>query len=404
MTILNDYQAFGGRHWETGTLHNHLAYRGFTAPHTGQPYSEALLLGISGGVTVGYFSFAYEGYDPQVALLTRNTFAPLETILERLGIEQTLRQTTSPKKGVANLLDALEEGLPPLVWADMFSLPYNGLPADDKMWQMFPIIVYGYETETDTVWIADRAGVPLTVTPEQLAVARARVKKDRFRLLTLDMPNPDKLPGAVQKGLWDCIKLYTEGPPRGSKNNFGLTALKRWADLLSKPKQRLSWAKAFPPGRKMLAGLASAFSNIALFGKDGQALAAERGLYADFLEEAALILDKPALSEVAAPFRRSGQAWRELALALLPDDIPPFQETRELMMDSHRLFLTEGNVARPEIERMYRRLEAIKADMETAFPLDEAGVTAMRERLRRHVLTIHDLEAEAVSQLQAALV
>lgn len=65
MPTLNDYRQFNGLHWETGSVCNHLGYQGFKAPHTNQPYTEALLLGISGGAVIGYFSFAYEGYDPQ---------------------------------------------------------------------------------------------------------------------------------------------------------------------------------------------------------------------------------------------------------------------------------------------------------------------------------------------------
>jgi hypothetical protein len=61
MPKLKDYNQFNGRHWETGTVHNYFAYTGVKAPHTGQPYSEALLMGVSGGAVMGYFSFAYEG-------------------------------------------------------------------------------------------------------------------------------------------------------------------------------------------------------------------------------------------------------------------------------------------------------------------------------------------------------
>jgi hypothetical protein len=60
----------------------------------------------------------------------------------------------------------------------MFSLPYNVLPNDAGMWQMFPLVVYGYEA--DAVWLADRARVPLLITPAELAAARARVKKIKF--------------------------------------------------------------------------------------------------------------------------------------------------------------------------------------------------------------------------------
>lgn len=87
MMRLSNYQHFIGRHWGTGSVCNFYAYRGLIAPHTGQHYSEALLLGISGGIVMGYFQFAYEGYNLHVAILTRNTFDPLDTLLNRLGVE-----------------------------------------------------------------------------------------------------------------------------------------------------------------------------------------------------------------------------------------------------------------------------------------------------------------------------
>ena len=52
MPILSNYHHFDGRHYETGTIHNALAYQGFLAPHTKQPLSEALLMGVSGGTTL----------------------------------------------------------------------------------------------------------------------------------------------------------------------------------------------------------------------------------------------------------------------------------------------------------------------------------------------------------------
>jgi len=48
---------------------DYYAYRGMKAPHTGQPYTEAMLMGISGGIVMGYYSFAYEGSDPQARIL-----------------------------------------------------------------------------------------------------------------------------------------------------------------------------------------------------------------------------------------------------------------------------------------------------------------------------------------------
>jgi hypothetical protein len=359
-----------------------------------------MLLGISGGIVMGYFSFAYEGYEPHARILTRNTFDPLDTLLQRLGVVQEIRQTNQPAKGLANLLDTLAEGIPAIVWADMFTLPYNALPYDEGMWGMMPILVYGYDEAADTVWIADRARVPLTVTTGELAAARARVKQTKFRLLTLDVPDPDKLPAAVQKGIWDCIKLFTEAPPKGSKNNFGLAAYRWWADLLTKPKQRLSWAKEFPPGAKLYAGLTSVFTDINTFGKDGNA---ERLLYADFLDEASIVLNKPSLKDVAQQFRASASAWDTLTLALLPDEVAPLKATRELMLRKHNLFLEQGNTALGEIQQINAQLDTLKSEVAADFPLREAEVLAFCENLCAHVLKLHQLEKEAVTMVQQAM-
>ena len=149
---------FDGRHWETGSIHNALALQGIKAPHTGKPYSEALLLGISGGIAFGYFTFEYKGYLPHVALLTRNTFNPFSTILERLGIAQDIQQTNKADKAEKNLRETLESGLYPILWADQFSLPYNCLPPHEAMWGMMPMLAV--ETDGKSVTVADRSSQP----------------------------------------------------------------------------------------------------------------------------------------------------------------------------------------------------------------------------------------------------
>lgn len=400
MPILEDYQQFNGRHWETGSVCNFFAHIGVKAPHTGRPYSEALLMGVSGGAVMGYFSFAYEGYDPQARVLTRNTFDPLDTMLSRLGVVQHRRHTTSEQKAVANLVDTLEAGEPAIVWADYFSLPYNAFPYDEGMWAMFPILVYGYDETAETAYIADRAPIALTVNTETLHTARARVKKDKFRVLTLEPPVPEKLPSAVQAGIWDCIKLYTEKPPRGSKNNFGLAAFQHWIKLLTRPKMRLSWAREFPAGRKMLAGLMGVFNDINFFGKTGYA---ERDLYAAFLEEAGQILKKPTLDEVAAQFRRSAKAWDSFSQLLLPANVPLLGEMGQILQQQRALMFRQGSAGAEQILALKRQEKALLAQAETEFPLDDAEVVAFREEMAEQLGQIHDLEAAAVSDLKAAM-
>lgn len=400
MATLKDYQQFGGRHWETGSVQNYYAYRGVKAPHTGQPYSEALLLGISGGIVMGYFSFAYQGYDPHVAILTRNTFDPLETLLARLGVEQENLQTSLPNKAVQNLERTLESGLPAITWVDIFSLPYFELPNTDNMYIMYPVVVYGYDPEQDTVWITDRARTPLRVTTGELAAARARVKKDKFRVMTLGSPDERKLTGAVQHGIWDTIKLFTDLPPRGSRENFGFAAYMRWRELLANPRQKNSWANVFPPGRPMIAGLSTAFAATI---QNGESSGAERDTYANFLDEASLILKRPALTEAAALFRESAQAWQALGCALLPDEIPSFGQLRRLMVQRRDLFLAQGGAARDEIASINRQILQLKDEIGQNFPLDESGRLALIEQLRERILAVHDSEKTAVQALQNAM-
>ena len=402
MPTIANYSQFNGTHWETGSVRSFFAQRGFIAPHTAEPYSEAFLMGVSGGAVMGYFTFLYEGYDPQCNILTRNTFDPLGKMLSRLGVVQTVKQTAKPERAEAILVDTLEEGQPAIVWADMWSLPYNALPWDEGMWGAFPLVIYGYEPGENTVYMADRARVPLTVTKQELAAARGRIKKIKHRLLTLDAPVPEKLAAAVYLGIRDTIQLYTGKPPKGSKNNFGLNAYQFWAKMLTQPKQRLSWEKQFPAGLPMYSGLTSAYNFSCLFGK-GTEQDAERGMYADFLEEAALLLDTPALNAAAAQFRSAAAAWQKLPAYLLPDTIRPFGESRELMLRRHALFLEQGAGALEEIEAINERLNAIRESMKKDFPLAQEEVEVFHERLAAQILAIHDAEATAVSILQEAV-
>ncbi|MCY4525332.1 MAG: DUF4872 domain-containing protein [Anaerolineaceae bacterium] len=403
MPILENYSEFDGRHYETGALRDALAWQGARAPHTGGPLPEALLLGIGGGIAFGYFTFQYQGYPPHLVLLTRNTFDPLPTVLERLAIPQDVTQTGSAARGAANLRDALEEGHAAIVMADSFRLPWTLLPPDERNWAMMPLLVYGLDEEN--AWIAGPSSQPLVIPAATLAGARGRVKKEKFRVTTLGAPDFDRLQGAVEAGLRQCLALYTEGPPRGSVNNFGLMALERWAQLLTNTRNKQSWARYFAPGRDLMMALAGnhtqpgAFGFIELWGFDGM----ERAAYADFLDEAAAILGNPGLREVGATLRRSHAQWRELAQMLLPDSEPALAETRQLLQRRYALLDEQGMDALPEMRRCHARQSELFEQVSANFPMTEAELTAFREGLAGQVLAIHATESEAMAQLAGVL-
>ena len=400
MPTLENYSQFGGRYWDTAAIRNALDYQGVKAAHSGEPFSEAMLLGISGGITFGYFTFHYKGYDPQVNLLTRNTFAPMEKIFERLGIAREARQSTSANKGRQNLIQALEAGYAPLASPDMWLLPYNALAYDAGMWGGMPLVIFGYEPEKGEAYIADRSRVPLTVRAEDLDKARARIKKEKHRLLLLRHPDEAKLAAAVRQGLEDCVRLMTEKPPKGSAKNFGLRAMAHWADMLAKSSKG-SWAREYPTGRPLLAVLISAYTFLGpAFGKT---VCAERDVYADFLDEAAAVLGLPALENVALRYRKAGEAWQGLLGALLPDNLPFLKDLRDNIDRKTNLFIEQGAARLDEIIVCNENIEAAKAASERDFPLTAAEIADLRDEIRRQLIEARAAEAEAVLALKAAI-
>ena len=368
MPTLENFTQFEGRYWDTASIGNALDYQGAKAPHTGAPYSEAMLLGISGGIAFGYFTFHYQGYDPQVNLLTRNTFDPMERVFERLKLPRDLRRSASAEKGRQNLIDALDDGVAPIASPDGSLLPYNALAYDEANWHTMPLVIYGYEPEKSEAYIADRSRVSLTVSTDELDQARGRIKKDRHVLLLLGEPDEGALANAIRQGLDDCVKLMTEKPPKGSAKNFGLRALENWADMLGKT-SRGSWAKEYPTGRPLLAALTSAYTFLGpAFGKTVQA---ERDVYADFLEEAAQVLELTALTDVAASYRAAGDAWQNLLDSLLPNDAPMLREAREAIDRKTALFIESGAARLDEIIAERDRLDSLKTASETDFPLSD---------------------------------
>jgi hypothetical protein len=203
MTILPNYQQFNGIGFSTGYITNVLAYQAVKAPHSGQPFSEALVMGISGGISAGYFSFEYEGTMPHIHFLTRYIFNDdiPPAILEQLAIPMQNQQTTDANKGMANVLNALASGKPVIVWVDNASLSYSAIPKDDDIYMVSPLVVYGCDMENNRVHIADRAHVPLTASVDEMIAGRTRIKKTRNRMMILGEPDLNRLPNAVQHGI-----------------------------------------------------------------------------------------------------------------------------------------------------------------------------------------------------------
>lgn len=374
---------------------------GVTAPHTEQPYTEAMLMGINGGLCAGYFAFEYAGHLPHLHFLTRYLFDEEPgKVFERLAIPMQIQQTTNPQKGAANVISALAQGKPAIVWADGASLSYNNFPQNDDFRLVMPLVVYGYEVG-GSVQIADRACVPLTASEAELIAARVRLSKTRHRMMTIGAPNPDRLPGAIRAGIQSCIDIFTGSSPVGYDGNFGFNGYQKWAKLLADKKGKDSWAVRFAPGARMYSGLVSAYQYLEVWFTGGRGA---RHIYADFLNEAAAVLDKPTLNAVAAQFRECAVAWDALTASLLPESMPLLRETRELLQRRYQLFVKMGGASLDERRQVSARLEALEAQAADAFPLSVSEAADLRTEIHDRVLAVHDAEKVAIDTLIAAMV
>jgi hypothetical protein len=121
------------------------------------------------------------------------------------------------------------------------------------------------------------------------------------------------------------------------------------------------------------------------------------------LDEAAQVLGQPELGEVGERFLASAAAWEALARDLLPEKFVPLDESRRLMESLSRLFIEQGIGSIEARREIKQRLQGIRAEMETNFPLDEVQSAVMRAGLRERIEAILAVERPAIEMLRSAV-
>lgn len=396
MGVLQGYRQFGGINHETGVLRNVLAHYGVTAPHTGEPFSETMLLGIGGGV--GFLYMVFELHDtPYVFVGGRYHGDIMNPICQRLGIKLETLQTGSKKTARKHLLETLADDKPAIVWVASAGLPYYGLPVEMLKWtNPVPVIVYGYDDDAQTVTIADLPAQPQTVVPNALTTARAGQPYIKNRLMVVEPPEKlADLAEAIRAGIRATCHSLQEPPI----SNGGLLGMMKWADMLVNTRNKKGWHRLFTEQTDHLyESYKGVYLSLECEATSGSAF---RGQYADFLEEAAIVLgDADAAHTAAGLYRESALLWHKLALSQLLDTVEPFRETRELLTRKQRRWHEHGGAALADMKRIDERLAAIKAHILTEFPLSEAAMQQHWADLRDQLLVIHEVETRAVAALQ----
>ncbi len=341
MPAIATYRQFGGIHPETAALTNILAAKQIVAPHTGRPFSEAMLLGISGGLGMGYILWEFQEHRTEhnikvLVLAFQNSWQyPVkyyEALCQRLGLTFSIPATGNTKVATQTLHAALARSTPVVAWVDGASMPYLQLPA--ALQGHFGHFVAVCGTEGDDVLIDDLAAQPFEVGADGFAAARARIGSFKNRLLVVeDAAASINLEAAIAQGIAFCAEHLSS-----DSESFSLPAIRKWAKLMTDQKNKKGWPVVFRDRRGLYSTLTSLFEAIELQGAPGGL----RGMYRDFLLEAANVVNNPRLQEPAEHYAALAKQWHALAEEALPDTVPQFKRAKQVLRERQHVLRKGG--------------------------------------------------------------
>jgi hypothetical protein len=366
-----------GAHFETANVRNLLAANGVDV-------TEAMCLGIGGGIAAGYqFCPSVSGYAgldssgvqfiPRVKLMTTNGAWYRDTF-ERLGIEMDVRESTGKKAAQGNLAAGLATGGPVVAWTTPLGL---ALTANwTATCGMYTVLVHGVDGDVATY--SDHVSVR-TVSVDALHAARERVCSLKNRTMTIRVGKigASQWKSAVKEGLRETAGDFVK-PRLGT---FNLPGLKDGIGMVNGRKNKRAWPVVFP-GEKILLPWRDAYESIEL-GTGGGLM---RPLYADFLDEAAALLGKKELGGMAEEYRKLGAEWTALAEYLLPK---PFAGLKVALRK-----LAAGD------EGQRAKLRELG---EARFPYEEAEVATRLDEASSRLADLYEKESAAAGRLAAAV-
>jgi len=399
-SVINGYEHFGGVHPETATIANSLRYLGVKNPATGEPFTEAMVFGIAGGLGACYILWEFKEYNrPAIVFGWQHQFnypvRYVENLCKRIGVTSEFHETGGMKKAGQTLHDALAAGKPAILWLERELLDYYNRDPDDTGWFSWVVTACGYDAAADAFTIDDTGAVPFTVPSASLTASRQRVPSFKNRLLLLSPTNPMDLPAAIRDGIQGNIEYL------GAKStSFALPTLRKWARLLTDTKNAKGWPTVFAEGKCLFSGLVSVYEGIMHEGSDGTAL---RGMYADFLTEAAAVLESPALGEAAAEYRAIGAKWRALAEMSLDPSVELLAAARDVLDRREAAIRTGGDDQADTIVGLGKEFEAMRPAADAAFPRDQAWIDDLFSRMQAQISDIFAQENAALDRLRAAM-
>jgi len=384
-----------GRQPESATLRNVLIQRDAC---TSDLCTEEILFGLGGGIGCAYWLFDMHGGHPVVIgdrIHAKEGDTPYFTLqmTEGWGATADVRHSSSPSAATKSLVKILSDGFTPIVWVEVTKLPYMFLSGNPLAYHQ--VVVYGMEG--DDVLVGDLGDSVIRMSMEELTEARTSNYAPRFRTVVISEATAKP---QLRETLSDRIRGTCSQMLEGlGIANFGLTALNKWAQMLTNTKNKKGWPNCFPGGPPLHGAMSSVFAQIELRGYGGSAF---RGLYADFLDQAAGVLKKSAFRKVAEQFRESEASWRTISDAALPDSIPLLKETRDALTRRSVLIRKPRTTAiDKELESLRDRLKQLRERSAKELSLSKADTLDLFRAISERVLETEKIERAAFTELSS---
>jgi hypothetical protein len=441
--VIEEYSHFGATEKVAGALRNILDYYGVVAPHNGEAYTEALLMGIGGGLGAEYATWAFKGIDPSRPrksklylrfhhnknYIEKKEEAYLQKLAKRINAPLTVHETTNRERAAQFLSESVQAGkpalvqlsiwqglksrqavydryhdnpgfFPPLLYDEFVSfLPYYSLPYSWISGHL--ATVYGIEIDKERVHISDFSNQPLTISTQQLIESRNIIKGWKNVAYTIEPPiTKPNLVKAIRSGIKDCVDSLLHERTVVSGAHIRTEAWQAMANNIGDFKSKRGWLTLFNQPWQLFDTLTRLHAQIAFHNSDGGAL---RSSYADFLEEASEILAKPAIKPVAHQFSDIGIMWDEIGTTALNDDVPELLQVRQAALNWHHTFKAYGSTQSSSLNTLSKKIQTIRMAFSQEPPLTDRELQTLLEELSVRFHEVYEAEKTALHALRTAM-
>ncbi|MFF4058184.1 BtrH N-terminal domain-containing protein [Streptomyces sp. NPDC001668] len=288
MTTLTGIDVRATQHCETSAL-------GVLLRHQGIDLSEPMLFGLGRGLSFIYWDskgmgFPFLGGRVKPFELTRN-------LAEGLGLDLQVRETSSPRKAWANVVEVIDGGRPVGLQLDSYHLDYF---ASKVHFGGHVVAMYGYDDQLAHLVDTEQQGGAVSTGLDGLARARAArgPMTARHRSFTLtgqqDLPVPRDV---VLAAITACADTFLHPPIA----NLGHRGIEKSGKLVP------TWLRRSDDPRRDLPQAAL------LMERAGTGGALFRNLYRDFLAESAELVDSDHLRTGHRLYAEAAALWTQVA-------------------------------------------------------------------------------------------